>query len=35
MQRKLAQALGLERVLKDAKPIDLQTYVLQRYGAKP
>lgn len=32
VQRKLARELGLQRVLKDAKAIDLQEYVRQRYG---
>ncbi len=33
-QNRLAQALGLERRLKDAGTVDLQTYIGQKYGAK-
>jgi len=33
-QNRLAQALGLERRLKDAGIVDLQTYIGQKYGAK-
>ncbi len=32
LTRKYAELLGLDRVLRDAKPIDLASYVAQRYG---
>ncbi len=33
-QRKLAQALGLQRAMKDAKAVTLQEYVGAKYGAR-
>ncbi len=32
LTRKYAELLGLNRALRDAKPIDLASYVAQRYG---
>jgi hypothetical protein len=34
LTRKYAELLGLDRVLKDAKAIDLVSYVAQRYGGR-
>jgi len=34
LTRKYAELLGLDRVLRDAKVLDLHSYVAQRYGGR-